>query len=181
MNNIHLTEKDWLKLRDFNIVISRKIKSRLPVDWNLPTDEIEGAVYDVFIKLLNNYKPGAMSAVSYCYQFAEKWTYLNLMREYKRLKNQDTFDALYGEDNDDDEPCRHKYGIGEVKALSVYERDSLDRKLETKQLLESMPKLDKMIAEMVMEGHTYDDIAENLGIDRKTAMRRMKKYQGVFQ
>jgi len=27
-----------------------------------------------------------------------------------------------------------------------------------------------------MEGHTYDEIAESLGIDRKTAIRRMKKY-----
>ena len=39
-----------------------------------------------------------------------------------------------------------------------------------------MPKLDRMIAEMVMEGHSYNEIARELGIDRKTAMRRMKKY-----
>jgi len=125
IKNLNLTEADWLKLHDFNKQIAKRIQMRLPCDWYLTLDEIEGAVYDVFIKLLNNYEPGAMSATSYCYQFGEKWAYLNLIREYRKLKSQETLDALYGEDKDDDEPCRHIYGEAEVKPLSVDERESL--------------------------------------------------------
>ena len=89
----------------------------------LSLEEIEGAVYDTFIKLLNNYKEGAMSPTSYCWQFGEQYTYRDLMREYKHLKNQVELDELYGEDKDDDEPCKHKYGVGDVKALTVDERE----------------------------------------------------------
>jgi len=68
------------------------------------------------------------------------------MREYRKLKQQETLDALYGEDNDDDEPCRHMYGEGDVKSLTVDERKSLDDKLQANETLDKMPKLDKMIA-----------------------------------
>jgi hypothetical protein len=44
-------------------------------------------VYDSFIKLLSEYRPGAMSAVSFCWQYAEKMTAQNLYKEYRRLKN----------------------------------------------------------------------------------------------
>lgn len=44
-------------------------------------------MYDSFIKLLSEYRPGAMSAVSFCWQYGEMRTYVNLMREYRRLKN----------------------------------------------------------------------------------------------
>ena len=178
--NIRLTEKDWLKLRDFNKLISNKIRQRLPEDWQLTFDEIESAVYDTFIKLLNNYVEGAMSPTSYCFQFAEKYTYRDLIREYRRLKNQETLDALYSEDKDDDKPCRHKHGIGEVPALTVDERDSLDRKLETKQLLEKMTKLDRMIAELIMDGKSYRDVADEIGMSQVAVMKRMKKYKGVI-
>lgn len=176
MNALNLTEKDWLKLRDFNKAIAKRIQMRLPADWCLTIEDIEGAVYDSFIKLLEGYKPGAMSPTSYCYQFGEEYTFRDLIRQYKKLKQFDSIDELYGEDKDDDEPCRHKYGIGEVQALSVDERNSVVEKIDVNSIIEKMPKLDKMIAQMIMEGHTYDEIADNLGIDRKTAMRRMKKY-----
>lgn len=175
---LQLNENDWLKLRDYNKVIATRIMMRLPSDWCLTSDEVEGAVYDTFIKLLNNYKDGAMSPTSYCYQFGEKWTYQTLMSEYHRLKKQDILDALYGEDKDDDEPCRHKYGEGDVATLTVDEREKRDSAISVKEILDKMPKLDQMIAEQIMEGHSYDEIAKSLGIDRKTAMRRMKKYHG---
>lgn len=176
IKHLNLTESDWLKLHDFNQQIAKRIQMRLPSDWYLTLDEIEGAVYDVFIKLLNNYEPGAMSPVSYCYQFAEKWTYLNLIREYCKLKSQETFDALYGEDKDDDEPCRHIYGEAEVKPLSVDERESLQDKLEVNEIMQKMPKLDKMIAEMLMEGKSYREIADEIGLSAMACQKRMKKY-----
>lgn len=60
--------------------------------------------------------------------------------------------------------------------MTVDDTDKRDSAIEVNELLAKMPKLDRMIAEQIMEGRTYDDIAECLGIDRKTAMRRMKKY-----
>ena len=119
---VMLSDADWLKLRDFSKAMAARLKKRLPCDWYLPVEDVQSAVYGTFIKLFNSYRPGAMSVTSYCYQYAERWTYLTLMAEYRRLKNQDDLDAVYGEDFDD-EPCRHRYGSAEVKALSVDERE----------------------------------------------------------
>lgn len=119
-----LTEQDWLKLRDFNKKIAVSIQQKLPSDWAITREDIEGAVYDTFIKLLAKYKPGALSAASWCWQHGEKWTLTNLLAEYRRLKKQVTLDDLYGEDKNDDEPCNHKYGIGEVESLTVDDRES---------------------------------------------------------
>ena len=82
-----LTENDWLKLRDYNKQIALRVRAKLPGDWYLTPEEVEGAVYDSFVKLLSEYRPGAMSAVSFCWQYGEMRTYGNLMREYRRLKN----------------------------------------------------------------------------------------------
>ena len=176
IKNLNLTEADWLKLRDFNKQIAKRIQMRLPSDWYLTLDEIEGAVYDTFIRYLNAYEPGAMSPTSYCYQFGEMATYRDLIREYRKLKSQETFDALYGEDKDDDEPCRHIYGEAEVKPWSVDERESLQDKLEVSEMMDKMPKLDKMIAEMLMEGKSYREIAEDIGLSAMACQKRMKKY-----
>ena len=118
-----LDENDWLKLRDYNKIIANHIMRRLPSDWNLSFDDVSGAVYDTFIKLLNNYEPGAMSELSYCWQFGEKYTYRDLMREYHKLKGQIQYDEMFGEDKDDDEPCKHKIGKGDVQSLSVDEHE----------------------------------------------------------
>lgn len=82
-----LTENDWLKLRDYNKQIALRVRAKLPGDWYLTLEEVEGAVYDSFIKLLASYRPGAMSAVSFCWKYAEKMTVQNLFKEYRRLKN----------------------------------------------------------------------------------------------
>ena len=104
-----LTEKDWLKLRDYDKSIALRVQARLPGDWYLTLEEIESAVYDTFIKLLRNYEPGAQSATSYCWQFGEKYTYRDLMREYGRLKKQVVYDE--SEPDDEDEYTeRHQYG-----------------------------------------------------------------------
>lgn len=120
---MRLNEQDWLKLRDFNKKIAASIQQKLPNDWAITLEDIEGAVYDTFIKILSTYKSGALSATSYCWLHGEQYTLRNLMREYRLLKKQVTLDDLYGEDKDD-EPCNHKYGIGEVESLTVDDRES---------------------------------------------------------
>jgi len=97
-----LSDADWLKLRDFSKRISSNIMRKLPGDWLLSDDDVQGAVYGTFVKLLANYRPGAMSPTSYCWQFAERWTLLTLMNEYRRLKKQVALDDLE-EPADDDE------------------------------------------------------------------------------
>ena len=177
--NIRLTENDWLKLRDFNKTISKKIKQRLPKDWQLTEEEIESSVYDTFIKLLNNYVEGAMSPTSYCYQYAEQYTYRDLIREYRHLKNQEILDDIYGEDKDD-KPCRHKIVNENANALTATPIHSLNIHLKVAEILDKMPKIDKMIAELIMDGKSYRQIADEIGMDKMTIQRRMKKYQGVL-
>lgn len=167
-------------MRDFNKLISNKIRQRLPKDWQLTLDEIESAVYDTFIKLLNNYNDGAMSPTSYCFQFAEKYTYRDLIREYRRLKNQETLDALYGEDYNDDEPCKHKVVNENANAVTTNPRHTLNIHLKVVELLDKMPKIDKMIAELIMDGKSYREIANEVGMSQVAVMKRMKKYQGVL-
>lgn len=87
ISHLHLSSEDWLKLRDFNKVISKKILDALPKDWKLPIDDIESAVYDTIIRLGSNYKEGPLSFCSYCYKYAYQYTLRDLIAEYKRLKN----------------------------------------------------------------------------------------------
>lgn len=81
-------------------------------------------MYDSFVKLLSEYRPGAMSAVSFCWQYGEMRTYGNLMREYARLKNQFQVEEDFDGNDDSEQPRR--YGKGDIKALSVDEREKRD-------------------------------------------------------
>ena len=107
---------------------------------------------------MNNYKDGAMSPVSYCYRFAELATFRDLIREYKQLKQQDTLDSLR-EDG-------REYGKGYVQSLVVDDTQALETKLQANELLDKMPKLDRMIAEMIMEGKSLRQISEEVGLDK---------------
>lgn len=117
-----ITEADWLKLRDYNRRITARIMAKLPADWYLTDEEVEGAVYDSFISLLSTYKGGSMSPTSYCYQYAEKYTMRDLLREYERLKRQV---AITDENGDEGETVRHEIGTGEVEELTVDGREEL--------------------------------------------------------
>ena len=178
MKNLNLSEQDWLKLRDFNKQIAINIKKRLPTDWQLSLEEIEGAVYDTFVKLLNNYKEGAMSPTSYCWQFAEQYTYRDLIREYSQLKNQCTFDLMFGEDYDD-RVCKHTYGVADVPSLTVDEREKQMVKDEVKTIMDKANLIDRTIMQMVMDGKTMKEIADEVGISTKQISRRLQKYRGL--
>lgn len=64
---VKLSDEQWMKLRDFSKVITASLRKKLPGDWYLPDEDIQGAVYGVFIKILQSYKPGVMSPTSYCW------------------------------------------------------------------------------------------------------------------
>lgn len=160
MKHIRLTEKDWLKLNDFAKIFAKKIRKQLPADWGIEEDEIQGAVYDTFLSLLANYKPGAMSPTSYCYEFGCKVTLTALMREYAKLKRQ----VQLVEDNDDDE-VHHEYveaDIDEYKSLAAH--------LEDKDLFEQVIKTadDNGLGDVarMLGTHTQAEIAKELGISQ---------------
>ena len=117
-----ITEADWLKLRDWNRQITKRIMAKLPADWYLTSEDVEGAVYDSIISLLSTYKGGSMSATSYCYQYAEQYTMRDLIREYERLKRQV---AISDEKEGDGETVRHEIGHGEAEELTVDGQENL--------------------------------------------------------
>lgn len=112
-----LNDQDWLRLKDYNGRISRSLVDKLPPDWYLSFEEVQGAVYDSIISLLKLYRPGTQSATSYVYQYAEKYTLRNLLREYSRMKR-----SFVLGDSSKDETEDREYGEceeGTVKELTV--------------------------------------------------------------
>jgi hypothetical protein len=103
---LNITEKDWLKLRDFNNIFAKEIQQSLPIDWPLTLDEISGSIYDTYISLAKIYKDGAMSFTSYCYRYAKQYTLHKLINEYKKLKQQDTLFAI--EPKEDEFKIKHQ-------------------------------------------------------------------------
>ena len=89
-NAIDWSQVDWKKLNDFNIVISNRIKKRMPADYSLSFDEIKSEVNAAFVQLIKAFNPmtDGLSLTSWCYQYAEKMAFDKIMREYKRLKKQ---------------------------------------------------------------------------------------------
>ena len=158
MKHIRLTEKDWLKLNDFAKIFAKKIRKQLPAAWGIEEDEIQGAVYDTFLSLLANYKPGAMSPTSYCYEYGCKVTLTALMREYAKLKRQ----VQLVEDNDDDE-VHHEYveaDIDEYKSLAAHleDKDLYEKVMETA-IENGLGDVARMLGT-----HTQAEIAKKLGI-----------------
>lgn len=126
MKRLKLTDEDWRKLQDLNTVTTNSLRRKLPADWPLTSEDINGAVYDTIIHLLSIYKTGAMSPVSYCWAYAEQYTYRDLIREYRRLKAQVSLDGLI----DDGDEVRHEIGVGDVPALTVDGRETQETKDE---------------------------------------------------
>lgn len=116
--NLHLTDEDWSKLRDLNRMVTSNIIRNIPSDWDISEDDISGAVYDTIIHLLNNYKPGDRSPVSYCWQYTEQYTMRDLRREYSEIKRQlHIIDSDSSEDEDGN--VHHEIGVGDVPGLTT--------------------------------------------------------------
>lgn len=171
---LRLTEKDWLKLRDFNKRIALRVQAKLPGDWYLTHEEVEGAVYDVFIKLLGEWRPGAMSPTSYVYQYAERRALDMLMREYRRLKNSEPVEEDFGADDDSERPGR--YVEGAVKALSVDDRPARDVRDAVGEIIDKAAPEDRGAMKLYMEGRTLEEIGLKLGITKQAVSARFRKY-----
>ena len=153
---LNLTEKDWLKLRDFNNIFAREIQQSLPSDWELTLEEISSAIYDTYIRLTRLYKTGAMSFTSYCYRYAKQYTLRDLLSEYNQLKQHDS-----------------ELDISNIKHTNP---NHFDNKMLCKELISKMTKEDQLIAYKIKDGYTYEEIANEIGISKGQISKRMRKY-----
>lgn len=181
MKSLKLTEKDWLKLRDYSKLFAGRIQRNLPVDWAITLEEIEGVVFDTFIYLLGNYKEGAMSAVSYCYQFGEKITIKKLLKEYREIIKT----HLKFVDNPIDEEYKDIYGhtidmCHQIVEGAELHNETLQANLEKRDKLQSVidkaSDEDKQIMKMIYDGYSMDEIAKKFNTNKMSISRRLKKY-----
>lgn len=104
--------KNWHTLDKFNKKITENIMERLPSNAPFSKDDVSGQVNSTFISLIHNYKdnPNGMSLTSYIWQYAEKYTIRDLLREYRRLCNEVEMSEIMCNEDDKDGVVRHKYG-----------------------------------------------------------------------
>lgn len=170
---LHLTNADWLKLKNYNEIFAKEIQQSLPVDWPLTLDEISGSIYDTYISLAKLYKEGAMSFTSYCYRYAKQYTLRDLIREYKKLKQQDILFAI--EPEEDEFKIKHQYGIYEFPDTKNI-TETIEQQDVLKDAYDKANKIDKLIMEMIYNGYSYEEIAKDLGLNKMDITRRMRKY-----
>ena len=174
---LNLSNADWLKLKYYNEIISKEVQKKLPSDWQLSLDEISSHVYDTFFRLSKNFKQGECSFTSYCFKYATLCTLNVLFREYKRLKNQQTlFDIEEPEEDDFTvKPQIIEYAISNDRD----DEQVFYTKIFCNELLEKMSETDRHIAESIMNGHSYEEIAKELGVSKMAITKRMRKYRGL--
>lgn len=107
----------WYKLDEYNRTITDNILKRLPFDCGFSRDDVSGQVNSTFISLIHNYRrtPNGLSITSYCWKYAEQYTYRDLMREYKRAKRNLDIYSLEGSEEDEDGNVRHQYGTCQIE------------------------------------------------------------------
>lgn len=168
------TKQEWIKLCDYARISARHLNRKLPMDWDLSVDEIQGKLMDTVLHLIDIYKAGGQSIVSYCYRLMEITTYRNLMQEYKRIKR--NLEIVDDNRDDDDNEVKHQIGIGDVKALTV--RDfgyKLETRDEVSVIIKKTDETGRKICDMIMNGNNQYEIARELGISQQAVAKRIKK------
>lgn len=170
------TKQEWLKLYDYIKISARNIKRKMPVDWDLSVEDIQGKLMDTVLHLIETYKAGGQSFVTYCYRLMEITTYRNLIQEYSRLKR----NVQIVEDNDDDE-IKHQIGIGYVTPLTVRDLgDRLEARDNVKTIMYKTDKIGRKICDMVMNGMNQGEIAKELGISQQAVAKRLIKMRKLI-
>lgn len=57
--------------------------------------------------------------------------------------------------------------------------DKVSHNIQISELLNKMPLVDKLIANMIMNGYSYEEIAKNVGLTRDGVYKRMRKYSKI--
>lgn len=128
----NISEKDWMKLADYAKLFAAQIRKDLACDWYIDEEEIRSVILGCFAKLITEYRPGAMSCVSWCYQYGKLRARRILADEYRRIKSQEEYVEETADDFDDELPPpdvlkRMKSPVEPYKPLAehVEERDEL--------------------------------------------------------
>lgn len=118
-----------------------------------------------------------MSPVSYCYQWAERFALRDILRDYRRtIQNLAIIDERIDAEEDDAGNVHHEIGVGEVDALTVDDRETIAAKIDAEEIVRNATPEDREIMLSVLEGRTYQEIADRLGITRSAVSQRLKRY-----
>lgn len=185
---------NWYKLDIYKNIWAKLIKNKLPGDSNFSMDDIESEIDAAFIYRIKNYKPLAngTSLETYIYS-CKKYIFAdvvgNLLKEYKKIKNQLPIDGI-GEE--DEFTVRKTYVSSSCNSEPSYDgyrlvEDSIDGKkriqLLTK-LYEVAIEMDKntemaydyaYIIDLTRQGVSQKDIAEEIGSTQREISRRLMK------
>ena len=163
---------DWLKLKSYSESVYKEIQKKLPSDFKLTDNEIQSAFYQSILNLVKIYREGPMPFDVYCYRYAKIYTLSRLLKDYKKL-NKFEFSAGLSYLND------NQYGFElDISTNKDYE-ETFYNKLLCDDLLEKMDDKDKRIADMIMNGHSYEEIGKVLKISPAAIVKRMRKYSGL--
>ena len=154
----NVTADDWKKLYKWSGNFAKEIRQKLPSDIELTDDEIKSYVFESYLNLAKNYKQGDLAFTSYCFKWAKQYTLRKIQLEYVKLK---------------------KFEIGVDLSDLRTKETNISTKLLCDDLLEKMDDKDKHIAEMIMNGFSYQEIAKELGTNKMDISRRMRKYSGL--
>ena len=154
----NLTSNDWKKLYKWSGIFAEEIRQKLPSDIELTDDEIKSYVFESYLNLAKIYKQGDLSFTSYCFKWAKQYTLRKIQLEYDKLK---------------------KFAFGVDLSDLRTKETNISTKLLCDDLLEKMDETDKHIAEMIIQGFSYQEIAKELGTNKMEITRRMRKYAGL--
>lgn len=168
----HISYSDWLKLKSYCENIYKEIQKKLPNDIKLTDDEIKSQFYQSILNLVKIYREGPMSFVAYCYRYAKIYTLSRLIKDYKKL-NKFEFSAGLSYLNDTEYEFQLDISNDKDDEQVFY------TKLFCNELLEKMNETDRHIAESIMNGHSYEEIAKELGVSKMAITKRMKKYASL--
>ena len=154
----NLTSNDWKKLYKWSGNFAKEIRQKLPSDIELTDDEIKSYVFESYLNLAKIYKEGDLAFTSYCFKWAKQYTLRKIQLEYDKLK---------------------KFAFGVDLSDLRTKETNISTKLLCDDLLEKMDKKDRHIAEMIIQGFSYQEIAKELGLSPAAIVKRMKKYAGL--
>ena len=156
----NVTADDWKKLYKWSENFAKEIRQKLPSDIELTDDELKSYVFESYINLAKIYKQGDLSFTSYCFKWAKQYTLRKIQLEYDKLK---------------------KFAFGVDLSDLRTKETNISTKLLCDDILEKMDDKDRNIAEMIIQGFSYEEIGKVLKISPAAIVKRMRKYAGLLE
>lgn len=150
------------------------IRKKLPANFVVTDEEIDSEITYVCQYLASKFKFG--SYIAYCNKFVTKLVVDSLWNEYKLLDHDAIVDAYVDFDDDYRNAYTTKHQYGEYE---VGEYTTIDEEIQNRDMTENIKNMakdniDRKIIMMILDGLTYDEIAQNLKISKGSIANRMK-------